>query len=72
MPLTQAEMDFFTRHAYELHNFDQPAPAHEFLRKLCPTERPEWRVLTIFQYLWQEQSRYDGTADTFLSLGSPG
>ena len=34
MPLTQAEMDFFTRHAYELHNFDRPTPAHDFLRAL--------------------------------------
>src|SRR6516165_12650501 len=63
MPLTQAEMDFFTRHAYELHNFDRPTPAHDFLRSLCTTGRPDWRTMSTFQYLWQEQSRYDGTAD---------
>jgi hypothetical protein len=71
MPLTQAEMDFFTRHAYELHNFDRPTPAHDFLRNLCTTGRSEWRDLSIFQYLWQEQSRYDGTSDTFFSWAPP-
>lgn len=71
MPLTQAEMDFFARHSYELHNFDKPTPAHEFLRHLCPTGRPESRILLIFQYLWQEQSRDDGTAESFFSWAPP-
>ncbi len=71
MPLTQAEMDFFTRHAYELHNFDKPTPAHDLLRCLCTTGRIEWRVLSTYQYLWQEQARDDGTADTFFSWAPP-
>ena len=71
MPLTQPEMDFFTRHAYELHNFDRPTPAHDFLRSLCTTGRPDWRTMSTFQYLWQEQSRYDGTADSFFPWAPP-
>jgi hypothetical protein len=71
MPLTQAEMDFFTRHAYELHNFDKPTPAHDYLRSLCTTGRPDWRTMSTFQYLWQEQGRYDGTLETFFSWAPP-
>ena len=71
MPLTQAEMDFFTRHAYELHNFDRPTPAHDFLRALYTSGYTEWRVLSTYQYLWQEQAREDGTTDTFFSWAPP-
>ena len=37
MPLTQADMDFFTRYQYEQSNFDKPIPAHDYLRHLRPT-----------------------------------
>ena len=72
MPLTQADMDFFTRYQYEQSNFDKPIPAHDFLRHLRPTGPPEWRVMGIYQWLWQEQSRWDGTADTFFPWAPPG
>ena len=73
MPLTQAEMDFFTRHAYELFNFDRPMLAHEYLRQLYGKTGVgiPWKVQQVFQYLWQEQGRYDGTADTFFSWAPP-
>jgi hypothetical protein len=60
MPLTQDEMDFITNHAYELHNFDGPVPAHEALRSLDPEHNIAWRRFHVFQYLWQEQGRREG------------
>jgi hypothetical protein len=60
MPLTQVEMDFLTNHAYELHNFHGPMPAHEALRALDPEHTIKWDRFRLFQYLWQEQARREG------------
>ena len=71
MPLTPAEMDFMTNHVYELHNFDRPTPAHEAFRSLDPQHQIEWEKLHLFQYLWQEQVRWEGPDDLFFFWVEP-
>jgi hypothetical protein len=67
MPLTQIEMDFMTNHAYELHDFSLPCPAHMMLRSLDPNHKHiGWEKLCVFQYIWQEQGRDTGVHETFF------